>query len=96
MKEDERMRPDFTAASPPVLTRAMLEEELERRRLHGQTALLALAGSLLEGCFLLAAFLLWRDCPVLATACAAGTAGSLTGGGILAVICTARGGEWTC
>lgn len=96
MDEKKKTVFDFEAEDPPVLTQTMLEAEQERRKLNRQTALVALAGILLEICFLLAALLLRHEYPMPAFICAAYMACSSAGGGILAVVYSAKRRELLC
>ncbi len=96
MDGNNRETLDFERECPPMLTCELLEAELERRRLNRQTAILALSGILLESCFLLAALLLRHEFPVLAAACAGYMVCSSTGGGILALVYSAKRRELLC
>lgn len=86
MNEKNRTKPDFEAADPPILTERMLEAELERRKLHRQTALLAAAGILLETCLMLLTLLFWQRIPLLALCSAGYLTASVMGAGILTVV----------
>lgn len=88
------MRFDFEAERPPALTEAALQAELEKRQLQRQTAALAAAGILLELCVLLAAAVLFRACLPASLLCMAYAAGTTAGGGMLAVICHERKGDF--
>lgn len=96
MDEKKRAVFDFEAEYPPVLTQTMLEAEQERRKLNRQTAVVALSGILLETCFLLTALLLRHEYPILALIFAGYTACSSAGGGILAVVYSAKRRELLC
>ena len=78
---------NFEQHKPPVLNENMLRAELERRRLRWQTALVAVAGTLL-----LIGFLVLEDYPWITALCLAYVLFSATGGSVLAVVVTKKGG----
>lgn len=88
------MRFDFETERPPVLTEAALQTQLEKRLLQRQMAVLAAAGILSELCFLLAAVFLFRVCLPASLFCMAYVAGTTAGGGMLAVFCHERKGDF--
>ncbi len=77
---------NFNEHTPPVLTEHMLRDELARRTLRRQTALLRIASLLVSLCFLLCGVLLFTDYPVLAIACLAFVIISLVGNGIISFV----------
>ena len=78
---------NFEQHKPPVLNENMLRAELERRRLRWQTALVAVAGTLLLIAAAMLGFLVLEDYP-----CLAYVLFSATGGSVLAVVVTKKGG----
>ena len=76
----------FDGGRPPVLRESALREELERRRLQRQTALLALAGMLCLLCLVLVAAALYPVYPVLALVCMIHLGAAVTGACILTVV----------
>lgn len=87
---------DFEQNSPPVLNENMLRAELERRRLRWQTALIALAGILLQAVVVLAGLLVMADYPLITMIYLGYTIISFTGTGVLAVVATKKGGNSLC
>ena len=77
---------NFNEHTPPILTEHMLRDELARRTLRRQTALLRIASLLVSLCFLLCGVLLFADYPVLAIACLAFVILSLVGSGIISFV----------
>ncbi len=77
---------NFNEHTPPVLTERMLRDELARRTLRRQTALLRIASLLISLCFLLCGVLLFADYPVLAISCLAFVILSLVGNGIISFV----------
>ena len=83
---------NFEQHKPPVLNKNMLRAELERRRLRWQTALIAVAGILLQVVVVLVGLLVMNDYPMLTMLCLGYTVVSVTGGSILAILVTRKGG----
>ena len=83
---------DFEQHQPPVLNENMLRAEAERRRLRWQTALIALAGILMQVLLVALGIFVQFDYPVITVICFAYVVLSTTGGSVLAVVCTRRGG----
>ena len=83
---------NFEQYKPPVLNENMLRAELERRRLRWQTALLALAGILLLIVTAMLGFLVLEDYPWITALCLAYILFSATGGSVLAIVVTKKGG----
>ena len=78
---------DFEAHTPPPLTESSLLAERERRRLHRQTALLALAALMTQvGLILLSASLLTTGRTALAAGCFAYAIACTAGSGLLAAV----------
>lgn len=82
----------FDQHDPPALNENMLRSELERRRLHWQTALLALAGILLQVVVILFGYSAIDWYPWLSVLCIAYVVVSTTGCGVIAVVCSRKGG----
>ena len=82
----------FEQHKPPVLNENMLRADLERRRLHWQTALVAVAGILIQALFAALGLLTMNEYPLIATACLIYVVLSITGGSVLAIVCTRKGG----
>jgi len=70
----------------------MLRAEQERRRLRWQTALVALAGILLQAVVVLVGLCVVAYYPWLTMLCLGYTVVSVTGGGVLAIVATRKGG----
>lgn len=87
---------DFELNSPPVLNENMLRSEQEKRRLRWQTAVIALAGLLLQTVIVLIGLLIMADYPVITMFCLGYTVISFTGSGVLAVVATRKGGNSLC
>ena len=83
---------NFEQIQPPVLNERMIRLEIEKHRLHLQTALLALAAVMLLIAMTLLGFFAYESYPLIALFCFAYTVISATGGGVLAVIFTRKGG----
>ena len=83
---------NFEQTQPPVLNGSMIRLEIEKRRLRLQTALLALAAVMLLTAMTLLGFFAYGSYPLIALFCFAHTVISATGGGVLAVIFTRKGG----
>lgn len=83
---------DFELNSPPVLNENMLRTELEHRKLCWQTALIALAGILLQAVMVVAGLLVMNDYPMLTILCLGYMVVSVTGGSVLAIVATRKGG----
>jgi len=83
---------NFEQHKPPVLNENMLRAELERRRLRWQTALVAVAGILLLIVTAMLGLLVIEDYPWITAICLAYVLLSATGGGVLAIVVTKKGG----
>lgn len=83
---------NFEQHKPPVLNENMLRAELERRRLRWQTALLALAGILLQVVAVLFGYSAIDWYPWISAICFAYVIVSTTGCGIIAVVYSRKGG----
>ena len=83
---------NFEQHKPPVLNENMLRAELERRRLRWQTTLIAVAGILIQILLVLFGFVTKNEYPVITVACLIYVVFSVTGGSVLAIVCTRKGG----
>ena len=83
---------NFEQHKPPVLNENMLRAELERRRLRWQTALVAVASILLLIVTALIGYLVLEDYPWITVLCLAYVLFSATGGSVLAIVATKKGG----
>ncbi len=86
----------FERGEPPFLRESALREELERRRLRRQTALLVLAGMLSLLCLLLTGAVLYPVYPALTLACLLYFCAAVTGACVLAVVFVQKRRELTC
>lgn len=83
---------NFEQYKPPVLNENMLRAELERRRLRWQTTLIAVASILIQILLVLFGFVTKNEYPVITVACLIYVVFSVTGGSVLAIVCTRKGG----
>lgn len=83
---------DFEQNSPPVLNENMLRVEQEKRRLRLQTTLLFIAGLLFQIAIILLGFSAIDWYPWLTAICFGYVIVSTTGGGVVAVTYTRKGG----
>ena len=83
---------NFEQVQPPVLNENLIREEIEKRRLRLQTALLALAGILLLVVIILLGFFVYKSYPWIALLCFVYAMVSTTGGGIMAIVFTRKEG----
>ena len=83
---------NFEQYNPPVLNENMLRAELERRRLRWQTTLIAVAGILIQILLVLFGFVTKNEYPVITVACLIYVVFSVTGGSVLAIVYTRKGG----
>lgn len=86
---------NFEQHKPPVLNENMLRAELERRRLRWQTALLALAGILLQVAIVLFGYSAIDWYPWISAICFGYVIITTTGCGVIAVTYSRRGGITT-
>ena len=84
---------DFERHAPPALNENMLRAEAERRGRHRQTALLALAGLLLQAVVVLFGYSALDWYPWLSALCFAHVIISTTGCGVIAVVYSQKGGR---
>lgn len=83
---------DFEQYNPPALNERIIREESERRKLRIQTALVALAGILIQIVVIALGFGIIGEYPIIATICFLYVLLSTTGGSVLAVVYTQKGG----
>lgn len=83
---------NFEQHKPPVINENMLRSELERRKFCWQTVLLFIAGLLLQVVIVLLGYSAIDWYPWLTVACFGYIIVSMTGGGIIAVTYTRKGG----
>lgn len=85
---------NFEQHKPPVLNENMLRAELERRRLRWQTALVAVAGTLLLIAAAMLGFLVLEDYPWITALCLAYVLFSATGGSVWPLLLLKNGGDY--
>lgn len=83
---------NFEQNNPPALNENMIRAEMERRKQHWQTALLVLAGILLQIVVALFGYSAIDWYPWISAICFTYIVVSTTGGGIIAVIYSRKGG----
>ena len=83
---------NFEQHTPPMLNENMLRAELERRRLRWQTALVAVAGILIQGFLVMFGAAVRSEYPLMTALCLVYVVLSTTGGSVLAIVCTRKGG----
>jgi len=83
---------DFEQHAPPTVSEHALLQEIERRRLRVQTALLALAGLLFQAAIVLLGFSAMDFYPKLSALCFGYVIVSTTGCAIIAVVYSKKGG----
>ncbi len=83
---------DFEQHRPPVLNENMLRAEQERHELRWQTALVALAGIMMQVAILTLGLACIELEPLLTAFALAYVAISSTGAGVLAIVYTRKGG----
>ncbi len=83
---------DFEQQNPPVLNEAMLRNEQERRKLRRQTALLFVAGLLLQFIMVFVGYSAIDWYPWLTVLCLGYVVVSVTGAGVVAAVYTRKGG----
>ena len=86
----------FELTEPPVLTEARHRAELERRRLHWQTALVVIAGLLLQIAVILFGYAAIDWYPWISALCFGYAVLSTTGCGVIAVVYSSKGGIHSC
>ena len=84
---------NFERVQLPVLNERMIRSEIEKRRLHMQTTLVALSAILLLAAMILLGLFAYETHPWITLFCFLYAVVSTTGGGILAVVFTRKGGK---
>lgn len=84
---------DFEQHVPPILNENMLRAEAEQRRRHWQTALLFVAGLLLQAAVTLLGYSALDWYPWLTAVCFGHVIVSTTGCSIVAVVYSQKGGK---
>ena len=87
---------NFEQAQPPVLNERMIRLQLEKRRLHFQTALIAFAAILIVVAMFLLGVSAYETYPWFTLFCFLYALTSTTCGGALAIIFTRKGGQLIC
>lgn len=83
---------DFEQHSPPVLNENMLRAKMEQRKLRWQTAWIAFAGILVQAVLVLLGFFTINEYPIITALCIIYVILSTTGGSVLAIVYTRKGG----
>lgn len=83
---------NFERHNPPALNENMIRAEIERRKLHGQTALLVLAGMLLQVVVVLFGYSAVDWYPWISAICFGYVVVSAAGCGVVAVAYSRKGG----
>ena len=83
---------DFEQYNPPVLNENMLKNEIERRQLHKQTIILAIAGVLAQIAVLMFGFMIGESSPMIAIGCFGYVLVSIRGSSTITVIYARKGG----
>lgn len=86
---------DFERYAPPVLNENVLRREMERRKLKWQTTLFALAGILVQIVAVLFGYAAVDWYPWLSGICFGYVIVSMTGGAVVAVVYSRKGGITT-
>lgn len=83
---------NFEQNLPPVLNENIIHAELEKRKIRRQTALLAVAGILMQLVIVLLGFVTFSAYPLITAICFVYVLISTTGGSVVAVVYTRKGG----
>ena len=83
---------DFEKHNPPVLNESMLRNKMEQRKLRIQTALIAFASILVQAVLVMLGFFVFEEYPFISAICIVYVILSATGGGVLAIVYTRKGG----
>ena len=82
----------FEQYTPPVLNENIIRTEIERRKLRWQTAMIVTAAALMQVLLVILGIFTQNEYPVIAFICFGYVLLSTTGGSVLAVVCTRKGG----
>lgn len=83
---------NFEKFDPPALNEKMLQAEIEKRKIRKQTALLAMASILFQTIAFIIGMISIYIYPLLAVICLVYVVISATGGGVIAIVYTRKGG----
>lgn len=83
---------NFEKFDPPALNEKMLQAEIEKRKIRKQTALLAMASILFQTIAFIIGMISIYIYPLLAVICFVYVVISATGGGVIAIVYTRKGG----
>lgn len=83
---------DFEKYNPPALNERTVREESEKRKLRRQTAMVALSGILIQIIICVLGLESIKEYPLISIFCFLYVLLSTTGGSILAVVYTQKGG----
>lgn len=86
---------DFEQYNPPALSEREVREEIEKRKLRWQTGIIALAGILIQIIIAVLGIGAMEEYPIIAAFCCLYVLLSTTGGSILAVVYTQKGGMFS-
>lgn len=84
---------DFEQHSPPILNENILRAKLEKQKLRRQTALVAVAGILLQIVMLLFGLISFEVYPLIALVCMGYVVLAATGGSVVALVFVKQGGK---
>ena len=84
---------NFEQVQPPVLNERIIRSKIEKRRLHLQTALVALSAILLLAVMILLGIFAYETYPWIALFCFLYALVSATGGSALAIVFSRKGGQ---
>ena len=83
---------DFEQYNPPALNERIIREKIEKKKLRLQTVLIAFAGILIQIIIAIFGFEAMEEYPIITVFCCLYVLLSTTGGSILAVVYTQKGG----
>ena len=83
---------EFEKNNPPALNESMLRNKMEQRKLRLQTALIAFASILIQAVLVMLGFFTFEEYRFLSAICIIYVILSTTGGGVLAIVYTRKGG----
>lgn len=84
---------DFEQHSSPILNENILRAKLEKQKLRRQTALVAVAGILLQIVMLLFGLISFEVYPLIALVCMGYVVLAATGGSVVALVFVKKGGK---
>ena len=85
---------DFEQAKPPVLNENMIRTKLEKRKLHRQTILLAIAALLMQIVMILLGLVTSVKYPWIAVGCFGYVVVSITGSSVIAIVYSGKKGGY--